>query len=215
MRELDDLLTAGEVDALVGCSAEPSALAGFDGAPDCVVKSNLVGSYNCLELARRRGTYLVFLSTSRVYPVEALSALALEETATRFELTREQRFAGASPAGISRLPAPRRTHPPGLDEARRGATDRGVPRGVRTALSGHSALTARVGTATERPSLDRTLVHLESSQVRVDHAMNELLEAERRLPTESLAGTAWVSDLRNRLWCAHQAGVYPDVPVGI
>ena len=57
---------------VVECSAEPSALAGVDGSPDYVVSSNLVGAYNCLELARRHSAYLVFLSTSRVYPVAAL-----------------------------------------------------------------------------------------------------------------------------------------------
>jgi CDP-paratose 2-epimerase len=101
VRVLDDLVGLGEVDAVVECSAEPSALAGFDGSPDYVIKSNLLGAYNCLELARRRGAYLVFLSTSRVYPIAALSGLALEETETRFELAREQALDGASPEGIS------------------------------------------------------------------------------------------------------------------
>ncbi len=55
VRVLDDLLAIGEIDALVECSAEPSALAGVDGSPDYVVQSNLIGAYHCLELARRRG----------------------------------------------------------------------------------------------------------------------------------------------------------------
>ncbi|HTU28090.1 MAG TPA: NAD-dependent epimerase/dehydratase family protein [Solirubrobacteraceae bacterium] len=101
VRELDDLLSIGDVDALVECSAEPSALAGFDGSPDYVVKSNLLGAYNCLELARRRRAYVLFLSTSRVYPVGALRRLAFEEQESRFELMTEQPFAGAGPAGIS------------------------------------------------------------------------------------------------------------------
>src|SRR5437588_7340948 len=75
IRQLNDLLEAGECDVLVECSAEPSALAGLDGTPDYVIQSNLVGAYNCLELARRHGAYLVFLSTSRVYPVGALRSL--------------------------------------------------------------------------------------------------------------------------------------------
>ena len=53
IRLLEDLLSAGPADALLECSAEPSALAGFDGSPDYVVRSNLLGAYNCLELARR------------------------------------------------------------------------------------------------------------------------------------------------------------------
>jgi CDP-paratose 2-epimerase len=102
VRVLDDLLSvAAPLDAIVECSAEPSALAGFDGSPDYVVQSNLLGAYHCLELARRRDAYFVFLSTSRVYPVNALRELALEETETRFELSTAQPFGGASPAGIA------------------------------------------------------------------------------------------------------------------
>jgi len=96
-----DLESAGAVDAIVECSAEPSALAGLDGGPDYVVSSNLIGAYNCLELARRHGAYFLFLSTSRVYPVGQLRALAFEETDTRLELAAEQPFAGASSAGIA------------------------------------------------------------------------------------------------------------------
>lgn len=101
IRVLEDLLEIGEIDALVECSAEPSALAGFDGSPDYVVRTNLVGAYNCLELARRRSAYLVFLSTSRVYPIGALQGLALREREARFELADDQLVAGASPTGIS------------------------------------------------------------------------------------------------------------------
>jgi CDP-paratose 2-epimerase len=100
IREQADLFALGELEALVECSAEPSALAGFDGSPDYVVKSNLVGAYNCLELARRRGAHVLFLSTSRVYPVAALRQLAIDETDTRFELSADQALLGASPAGI-------------------------------------------------------------------------------------------------------------------
>ena len=101
IRLLEDLLEIGEIDVLVECSAEPSVLAGFDGSPDYVVKTNLLGAYNCLELAQRRGAYVVFLSTSRVYPVAALQGLRLIETDTRFELAEEQALTGASPEGIS------------------------------------------------------------------------------------------------------------------
>jgi CDP-paratose 2-epimerase len=101
VRELRDLLEVGELDALVECSAEPSAQAGVDGSPDYVVKSNLLGAYNCLELARQRSADVVFMSTSRVYPVQALNGLALEEAETRFTLASEQPIAGVSDQGIS------------------------------------------------------------------------------------------------------------------
>jgi CDP-paratose 2-epimerase len=101
VRELDDLTAIGELDAIVECSAEPSVMAGVGGSPGYVVQSNLVGAYHCLELARLRSAQLIFLSTSRIYPVAPLEGLRLEETDTRFELAAEQPVAGASPAGIS------------------------------------------------------------------------------------------------------------------
>jgi CDP-paratose 2-epimerase len=88
VRSQADLLALDPVDAIVECSAEPSALAGTGGgSPDYVVQSNLVGAYNCLELARRDGAQFVFMSTSRVYPFGALNELPYRETETRFELT--------------------------------------------------------------------------------------------------------------------------------
>jgi CDP-paratose 2-epimerase len=101
VRVLDDLLAIAELDALVECSAEPSALAGVDGSPDYVVQSNLLGAYHCLELARRRDASVLFLSTSRVYPVAALEEVSLNETDTRFELAANQALPGVSPAGIA------------------------------------------------------------------------------------------------------------------
>lgn len=102
IRLLEDLLDlAGPFDALLECSAEPSALAGLDGRTDYIVKSNLLGAYNCLELARRHAAYVVFLSTSRVYPIAPLRELALRETDTRYELSADQPFVGASSLGIA------------------------------------------------------------------------------------------------------------------
>jgi len=101
VRELDDLMALEAVDAVVECSAEPSALAGLGSDTGYLVATNLLGAYHCLELARRDSAQLVFLSTSRVYPVAALNALAYEERETRFTLVDEQPFPGASRAGIS------------------------------------------------------------------------------------------------------------------
>jgi CDP-paratose 2-epimerase len=101
VRSSADLLALDTVDALVECSAEPSVMAGVGGSPDYLVQTNLVGAYNCLELARRDGAQVVFLSTSRVYPVKPLLSVRLEETDTRFELSADQELPGVSPAGIS------------------------------------------------------------------------------------------------------------------
>jgi len=101
VRELEDLLALGDVDALIECSAEPSVMAGVGGSPDYVVQTNLIGACNCLELARRSQAQFVFLSTSRVYPVAALEGLVYRESETRLELEDEQPVAGASSRGIA------------------------------------------------------------------------------------------------------------------
>jgi CDP-paratose 2-epimerase len=101
VRELGDLLSLDEHDALVECSAEPSALAGTDGNTAYALHSNLLGAYHCLELARRDGAQVVFLSTSRVYPYAQLDALRVTEERTRYELAGEQDVPGASAAGIA------------------------------------------------------------------------------------------------------------------
>jgi CDP-paratose 2-epimerase len=101
VREPDDLARFDKLDAIVECSAEPSAISGMDGDTSYLVHTNLTGAYNCLELARRAGAQVVFLSSSRVYPVEPQLALALEEAETRFELAAEQPLPGASAAGIA------------------------------------------------------------------------------------------------------------------
>jgi CDP-paratose 2-epimerase len=101
VREPDDLAALPACSALIECSAEPSVMSGVNGDTGYLVHTNLTGAYNCLELARRDGAFLVFLSTSRVYPVAPQVELALEETETRFEIAPEQKLPGVSPAGIS------------------------------------------------------------------------------------------------------------------
>ena len=86
VREPEALHALDRIDALVECSAEPSVLAGLDDGLDYLVHTNLLGAYNCLELARRDDALFLFLSTSRVYPVAGLRGLELLETETRFEL---------------------------------------------------------------------------------------------------------------------------------
>ncbi len=101
VREPADLKRLPVLSALIECSAEPSVMSGVDGDTAYLVETNLTGAYNCLELARRDGAFLVFLSTSRVYPVAAQVGLALEETPSRFEIAAQQSVAGVSPEGIT------------------------------------------------------------------------------------------------------------------
>ncbi len=102
VREPDDLAFPGiAFDLLLECSAEPSVLAGFDSGPGYLFATNAVGTVNCLEVARRTGADFVFLSTSRVYPIAALEAIATVEGEHRFDVAPEQGVAGISPAGVS------------------------------------------------------------------------------------------------------------------
>jgi CDP-paratose 2-epimerase len=101
IRSAEDLGGIGPVDLILECSAEPSVLAGYGDAPHYVVQTNLMGTINCLDLARRHHSDVIFLSTSRVYPMEAIRRLKRRETETRFELEDSQSVAGVSPEGIS------------------------------------------------------------------------------------------------------------------
>src|SRR5207244_863097 len=71
-------------DLLIDCSAEPSVQAGLDGSPMPVIQNNLTGTIHCLEAARRRNAAFLFLSTSRVYPIERINTLGYLEEDTRF-----------------------------------------------------------------------------------------------------------------------------------
>jgi CDP-paratose 2-epimerase len=71
------------------------------GDTEYLVRTNLLGAYHCLELARRHSAQMIFLSTSRVYPVEAQERIAWTEAETRFEIAPEQKLRGVSPEGIA------------------------------------------------------------------------------------------------------------------
>lgn len=100
VREIADLESLPASDVLIECSAEPSVLAGY-AADKPMFDSNLVGAYNCLQLARRDQAQMIFLSTSRVYPIKTLSQAHLVEKEARFELSSEQSVTGISEHGIA------------------------------------------------------------------------------------------------------------------
>lgn len=88
-------------DLILECSAEPSAQAGYGGSPEYLINTNLMGCFNCLELARRHNSAVIFISTSRVYPYRALNNLRFSEDATRYTLSQDQDVPGASSFGIA------------------------------------------------------------------------------------------------------------------
>ena len=102
VRRPDDLIVSDfEPDLVVDCSAEPAVLAAYEAGPSYVIDTNLVGTVNVFEAARRHRADVVFLSTSRVYPVAAIERIAYREEATRFAIAAEQEMPGITAAGIS------------------------------------------------------------------------------------------------------------------
>ncbi len=101
VRSETDLNQAGPFDFLIECSAEPSVLAGYGESPRYAIDTNLLGTVNCLEAARQCGAGIVFLSTSRVYPIRLLNRLKYHEYETRFVLEDKQDVPGVSTKGIS------------------------------------------------------------------------------------------------------------------
>lgn len=88
-------LGPGRFDLFVDASAEPSVLAGMrDGSPLYAIETNLFGTVNALEFARRHCGVFAFLSTSRVYSIPALLKIALKRGPTRFELDEKNAAAG-------------------------------------------------------------------------------------------------------------------------
>ncbi|MEC7417842.1 MAG: NAD-dependent epimerase/dehydratase family protein [SAR324 cluster bacterium] len=90
-----------DVEWIIECSAEPSALAGRDGNTDYLVHTNLLGTHHCLELARRQRAGMIFLSTSRVYPLKTIKQLHFHSRQSRFELAEPQATPGVSAEGIA------------------------------------------------------------------------------------------------------------------
>lgn len=101
VRYRQDVFAVGDVDLIVECAADASVLAGRDGSARDVIDANLVGACHCLDLARRCGAALVFLSTSRVYPYSPLDSLPFRESDTRFEIESTSDTPGVSPSGVT------------------------------------------------------------------------------------------------------------------
>lgn len=101
IRNKEDFSELNNIDLIIECSAEPSVMAGVDSSPEYLINTNLTGTINCLEFARKTKAHFLFLSTSRVYPIETIAKLKLIEKDNRFELDNNQTIKGASAKGIS------------------------------------------------------------------------------------------------------------------
>lgn len=97
----EDLEALEAFDVLIEASAEPSVLAGLSTDPSYVVNNNLFGSVNCLNACLRHGARMIFLSTSRVYPIARIEGANFVEEESRFSFSEEQSERGISRLGIS------------------------------------------------------------------------------------------------------------------
>lgn len=101
IRNQEDFEVLPAVSTIIDASAEPSVLAGLEGTPNYLIHTNFNGTINCLNFALKHKADFVFLSTSRIYPINLLEQIEFEETETRFQVTDNQPIAGISPKGIS------------------------------------------------------------------------------------------------------------------
>jgi CDP-paratose 2-epimerase len=102
IRNSSDLTDLNEsFDVMIEASAEPSVHAGTHGDPSYVLNTNLMGSLNCFEFARKHVDRSIFLSTSRVYSIAALNSIQLETVDKRFVPVADQNLRGFSSRGVA------------------------------------------------------------------------------------------------------------------
>ncbi len=101
VRIREDIEGVGAFDLLIECSAEPSVLAGYEASPSYQVQTNLVGTLHLMEVCRKQEAEILFLSTSRVYPMQMINGLTYIEEKTRLDLDPNQDLPGISQFGFS------------------------------------------------------------------------------------------------------------------
>ena len=100
IRNKSEVFSVPETDLIIDCCAEPAVLAAY-GNPLYTIDTNLLGTIHCLELAREKHAGFIFLSTSRVYPIDRLEALPFDEHASRFDWPHELSAPGISYQGLT------------------------------------------------------------------------------------------------------------------
>lgn len=104
VRIKEDLFSINKFfDFIIDASAECSVNSGGDNDSEYVVKTNLIGTINCLELAKSKKSNFIFLSTSRVYSIDDLNNIKYSENKTRFTILSTNLEKNISTKGISEL----------------------------------------------------------------------------------------------------------------
>ena len=86
IRSAADVETWPSVDWVIDAAANPSVLAGTDGRVSSrqLIEHNLLGTVNILEFCKRTRAGFILASTSRVYSIEPLAALKVENRRNAF-----------------------------------------------------------------------------------------------------------------------------------
>lgn len=104
VRIKEDLFSINKFfDVIIDASAECSVNSGSDNDSEYVVKTNLIGTINCLELAKNKKSNFIFLSTSRVYSIDDLNNIKYSENKTRFTMLSTNLEKNISTKGVSEL----------------------------------------------------------------------------------------------------------------
>ena len=101
IRIIEDLKRIPGADVIIEASAEPSVLAGIGSTPDYTISTNLVGTINALNYASIVKANFIFLSTSRVYPINQIDQIKVKEGSKRFIIDETHLFQGLSRSGIN------------------------------------------------------------------------------------------------------------------
>jgi CDP-paratose 2-epimerase len=104
VRNSSDLENVPAIDWIIDAAANASVLAGIEGDTTSrqLIQHNLDGSINLLEVAKKYKACFSLLSTSRVYSIETLAALPVEEKNGAFHLAQDAPLPpGASAEGIA------------------------------------------------------------------------------------------------------------------
>ena len=100
IRIANDLFSVPKTDLVIDAAAEPAVMSGISGSLRYTIDTNLVGTINTLDYALESKAAVIFLSTSRVYPYDALNELRSRQISSRFVLSEKQPAPGISSKGV-------------------------------------------------------------------------------------------------------------------
>ncbi len=101
IRNIEDFGVCDIYDVIIEASAEPSVLAGLNSDPSYVINNNFNGSVNCINQCVKWNAKLIFLSTSRIYPINKIENANITESDTKYSFSKEQSETGISEFGVS------------------------------------------------------------------------------------------------------------------